>query len=88
MLRTERQARRRAEGIHYVTLVTGGAMQVSKVLKEMGPEWGLFCRKGTENRRNVHQLPDTWASRFFLLLSKPVTLQMTVVRERMVVNKD
>lgn len=70
-----------------MTPVMVGGNAGSKLLKEMGSEWGVFCTEDTENRRDEHNLLDTQAF-LFLFLSKPVTLQMTVVQERKVVNKD
>lgn len=53
----------------------------------MGSERRLICIKSTENRKDVHKLLDTQAFPFFLLLSKPVTLQLTMVQERKVTYK-
>ena len=53
----------------------------------MGSERRLFCIKGTENGKDVHKLLDTLAFPFFLLLSKPVALQMTMVQTRKVTDK-
>lgn len=88
MLRTKRQARRRRkEGIHRVIPVIVGGSEGSKLLEAMGSERRLFCIKGTETRKDVYKLLDTWAFPFFLLLSKPVTLQMTMLQERKVTIK-
>lgn len=61
-----------------------GGNEGSKLTKAMGSERRLFCIKGTENRKDVHKLLDIQAFPFFLLLSKPVALQMTMVQERKV----
>lgn len=64
-----------------------GGNEGSKLTEAMGSERRLFCIKGTENGKDVHKLLDTRAFPFFLLLSKPVALQMTMAQARKVTDK-